>query len=98
MKRVASLIALAALVSAGPVGAQDIRVGWSDLDLGSPAGVEAFDKRAHAAAARFCARPFAGTRIIRADRCQEQVRRAAVAGLPRDVQADYAQARQSLSI
>ncbi len=99
MKVIASLAAVAALAAAGSVTAQDMRIAWSDLDLGSTAGSAAFDKRVDVASRRFCSAPQQpGTLIVRSRECREQVRRAAVAGLPAAAQADYAQARQSLSV
>lgn len=99
MKVIASLAAVAFIASAGAATAQDMRVAWGDLDLGSPAGVEAFDKRVEAASQRFCRRPQRASSLIpRPQECREMVRRAAVAQLPRITQLDYAQARGPLSI
>jgi UrcA family protein len=95
MKIPASLVA-AFIVSlaAGAASAQEARVRWGDLDLGSAAGADAFDARVSAAASRMCRgvkRP--GSRINDRAFCRAAFRDEAVRQLPGAAQVDYALSR-----
>ncbi len=95
MKIPASLVA-AFIVSlaAGAASAQEARVRWGDLDLGSAAGADAFDARVSAAASRMCRgvkRP--GSRINDRAFCRAAFRDEALRQLPGAAQVDYALSR-----
>lgn len=95
MKTRASLVAaLIVSLAAGAASAQEARVRWGDLDLGSAAGADAFDARVAAAAARMCRgvkRP--GSRINDRAFCRAAFRDEAVRQLPGAAQVDYALSR-----
>ena len=91
----ASLVtALIVSLAAGAASAQEARVRWGDLDLGSAAGADAFDARVSAAASRMCRgvkRP--GSRINDRAFCRAAFRDEAVRQLPGAAQVDYALSR-----
>lgn len=94
MKTLASLAAVLTLAAAGSATAQEARVQWSDLDLATAAGADAFDARLAAAARRMCRdarRP--GSRIGDRDYCLAAFRSEAVRQLPGARQVDYALSR-----
>jgi UrcA family protein len=91
MIRTAFALAAAALLSAAPAAAQEVRVPFADLDLSSVSGVQAFDARAAAAARGVCA---AGPRALVNDNCVRRVQKEAVRALPATRQDDYARARR----
>lgn len=98
MKTLASLAAALTLsLAAGATSAQEARIPWSDLDLSSAAGADAFDARVAAAASRLCRdarRP--GSRISDRASCRAAVRTQAVRQLPGAVQVDYALSRRPI--
>ena len=99
MKTLASLAAalttaLTVSLAAGAASAHEARIPWSDLDLSSASGADAFDARVSAAARRMCrgvTRP--GSRINDRAFCRAAVRTEAVRQLPGAVQVDYALSR-----
>ena len=95
MKTFASLAAaLFVVAGAGAVSAQEARIGWTDLNLASVAGADAFDARVDAAARRMCRdarRP--GSRLSDRTFCQAAVRSEAIRQLPGMAQVDYALSR-----
>ena len=95
MKITASLVAaLTVSLAAGAASAQEARVRWGDLDLGSAAGADAFDARVSAAASRMCRgvkRP--GSRINDRAFCRTAFRDEAVRQLPGSARVDYALSR-----
>ena len=98
MKTLASLTAVLVLAAAGTASAADARVGWSDLNLATVAGGDAFDQRVEAAAQTLCRnarRP--GSRIDDRAFCQAAVRREAVHQLPGAAQVDYAASRRAVA-
>lgn len=93
MKTLAALAAVLSL-AAGGASAQDSRIAWSDLNLASAAGAEAFDARIDRTARRMCRgvlRP--GSRINDRGWCMAAVRREALGALPGVAQVDYAMSR-----
>ncbi|WP_291840073.1 UrcA family protein, partial [Brevundimonas sp.] len=98
MKTLASLTAVLVLATAGAASASaaDARIGWSDLNLASVAGADAFDQRVEAAARALCRdarRP--GSRLDDRAFCEAAVRREAVRQLPGAAQVDYAASRRA---
>ena len=96
MKTLASLTAVLILATAGATSAADARIGWSDLNLASAAGADAFDQRVEAAARTLCRdarRP--GSRLNDRAFCEAAVRREAVRQLPSAAQVDYAASRRA---
>ena len=96
MKTLASLTAVLVLATAGAASAADARIGWSDLNLASVAGADAFDQRVEAAARTLCRdarRP--GSRLNDRAFCEAAVRREAVRQLPGAAQVDYAASRRA---
>lgn len=95
---VALSAACAVVLMASGVSAQQARIAWGDLDLGSRAGAEAFDARVETTARQMCRdarRP--NSRISDRSGCQAAVRAEAVRQLPKAAQVDYAEARASLN-
>ncbi len=88
MKTLALSLAALAL-SAGAASAQDFRIAFGDLDLGSVAGANAFDARVNAAARRACR----GTAPLAEHRCRARFRVEAISLLPSVRRDDYARAR-----
>lgn len=83
-------IAFAALVlSAGAASAQDHRIGFGDLDLGSTQGADAFDARVDRVARRACRN---GAPLAE-HRCRTLFREEAMRLLPAARRDDYARAR-----
>ena len=99
VKTIAALTAAcAAVLIASAASAQEARIAWGDLDLGSTVGVQAFDARVETAARQMCRdarRP--NSRISDRSGCQAAVRAEAVRQLPRAARVDYAQARGQLT-
>ena len=98
MKILASLTAVLVLAAAGSAAAADARIGWSDLNLSTVAGGDAFDQRVEAAARTLCRdarRP--GSRLSDRAFCQAAVRREAVRQLPGAAQVDYAASRRAVA-
>lgn len=97
MKTIACLAALAALSSAGAASAQEVRIPYGDLDLGSGAGAAAFESRVDRAAQRLCRDARApGSRISDRTYCLDAARQEAFARLPDAKRAEHARARQRL--
>lgn len=82
-------LSAALLVSAGAASAQDYRIPFSDLDLGSLEGAAAFDARVNDAAGRACR---LGAPLLDA-RCRTRFRAEAMRQLPAARRDDYARAR-----
>lgn len=99
MKTLASLAAVLALAAAGSASAQEARIAWSDLDLSSAAGAEAFDARVEAAARKLCRNARTPGRLVN-DRawCRAAVQAEAVRLLPGRAQVDYALSRLPLVV
>lgn len=98
MKTLASLTAVLVLAVAGSASAADARIGWSDLNLATVAGGDAFDARVDVAAQTLCRdarRP--GSRLSDRAFCQAAVRREAVRQLPGAAQVDYAASRRAVA-
>jgi UrcA family protein len=98
MKILASLTAVLVLAAAGSASAADARIGWSDLNLSSVAGGNAFDQRVEVAARNLCRgarRP--GSRLSDRAFCEASVRREAVRQLPGAAQVDYAASRRAVA-
>lgn len=96
MKILASLTAALVLAAAGAASAAEARFGWSDLNLASVAGGNAFDQRVETAARSLCRdarRP--GSRLSDRAFCEAAVRREAVRQLPGSAQVDYAASRRA---
>jgi UrcA family protein len=92
MKTLAAASALAvALATAGVASAQDYRVRFGDLDLGSPEGAAQYDRRVNRASRRACD----GVDPLSSAQCRVRFRAAALELLPEARQADYARARGS---
>ena len=94
MKILASLTAVALLLTAGAASAQDARIAWGDLDLSTAAGADAFDARVETAARKMCRdvrRP--GSRISDQSFCRAAARNEAIRLLPGAAQVDYALSR-----
>lgn len=82
--------ALAALaLSAGAASAQDYRIAFGDLDLGSVAGADAFDARVNTAARRACR----SGAPLSDYQCRVRFRAEAMRLLPGIRRDDYARAR-----
>lgn len=90
MKVLASLAAILTLATAGAASAQEARVRYGDLDLSSPAGAAAFDRRARDEGRRVCRAEAPGLVDLG---CLRRVRAGAVDGLPEQQRTDYASAR-----
>jgi UrcA family protein len=98
----ASLAAVAAFIIAGAVAApasaaQEARIAFGDLDMGSPVGADTFDSRVEAAARYLCRgarRP--GSRISDRTFCRNAVQTEAVRLLPGRVQVEYARSRRTV--
>lgn len=88
MKSVAVASAILA-VSAGVASAQDHRIAFGDLDMGSVQGADAFDARVGAAARRACR----GGGPLADLRCRSRFRAEALRLLPTVRRDDYARAR-----
>lgn len=99
MKTLASLAAVLVLAAAGSASAQEARIAWSDLDLSSAAGAEAFDARVEAAARKLCRNARTPGRLVN-DRawCRAAVKAEAVRLLPGRAQVDYALSRLPLVV
>ncbi len=83
-------IAFAALaLSAGATSAQDYRISFGDLDLGSVSGADAFDARVDDAARRACR----GAAPLASHQCRIRFRAEAMRLLPSVRRDDYARAR-----
>lgn len=98
MKILAFLSAVLVLAAAGSVSAADARIGWSDLNLSTVAGGDAFDQRVEAAGRTLCRdarRP--GSRLSDRAFCQAAVRREALRQLPAAAQVDYAAGRRAVA-
>jgi UrcA family protein len=80
----------ALLVCAGSASAQDYRIPFGDLDLGSVQGAAAFDTRVNDAAGRACRR--LGAPMPDAQ-CRARFRAEAMRLLPAARRDDYARAR-----
>lgn len=91
MQKLASAFAAAAVVlaSAGAVAAQDYRIVFGDLDLGTVQGAATFDARVGRAANRACRN---GAPIPDAQ-CRLRFRAEAMRQLPESRRDDYARAR-----
>lgn len=94
MKTLASLAAVLTLAAAAaPASAGEVRIAWGDLDLATPAGADAFDRRVRAAARKMCRNvPMIGGRAA----CHAAVRDEALFLLPGAAQVDYALSRVPL--
>lgn len=99
MKTLASLAAVLVLAAAGSASAREARIVWSDLDLSSAAGADAFDTRVEAAARKLCRTARSPGRLVN-DRawCRAAVRAEAVRLLPGRAQVDYALSRLPLVV
>jgi UrcA family protein len=86
----AALAVLSLAASAGAAAAQDYRIAFGDLDLGSARGADAFDRRLDRAVRQACGR--SGSPVIDS-RCAVMFRREAMRLLPGEAQAEYARAR-----
>jgi len=98
MKILASLTAVLVLATAGSASAANARIGWSDLNLATVAGGDAFDQRVEAAARSLCRdarRP--GSRLSDRAFCEAAVRREAVRQLPGVARIDYAASRRAVA-
>ena len=86
-KTIVSAIALALLGAATAAQAQTAEVRFGDLNLSSPAGQAALDRRVEGAARQVCevAAPVCGRAAYRIEegRCKAQVRQQVAAALPR---------------
>jgi UrcA family protein len=86
-KTLASTIALALLGAASGAQAQTAEIRYADLDLSSPAGQAAFERRVEGAARRVCEVPAPiGSRAvyrIEEGRCKAEVRQQVAAALPK---------------
>lgn len=99
MKVLSSLAGAALLLAAGSASAQEARIPWGDLDLGTGRGAATFDSRVEAAADRLCRnarRP--GSLLIDRNFCRAATRGVALGDLPPAAQADYARGKRSLEI
>ncbi len=98
MKILASLTAVLVLAAAGSASAANARIGWSDLNLATVAGGDAFDRRVETAARTLCRdarRP--GSRLGDRAFCESAVRREAVRQLPGAARIDYASSRRAVA-
>lgn len=98
MKILASLTAVLVLTATGSASAANARINWSDLNLSTVAGGDAFDQRVEAAARTLCRdarRP--GSRLSDRAFCEAAVRREAVRQLPGAAQIDYAASRRAVA-
>lgn len=83
-------IAFAALaLSAGAASAQDYRIAFGDLDLGSVSGAATFDARVNSAARRACN----GGTPLAEQQCRARFQAEAMRLLPSVRRDDYARAR-----
>ena len=99
--KVHAFLAGAALVlaTAGTASAQEARIPWGDLDLGTGRGASTLDSRIEAAADRLCRnarRP--GSLISDRNFCRAATRGVALGDLPPAAQADYARGKRALEI
>ena len=85
----ASAALAAAVLSAGAASAQDYRIAFGDLDLGSAQGAAQFDRRVDRVAQHACA----GTAPRPDAQCVRRVRVEAMRLLPDASREDYARAR-----
>lgn len=98
MKILASLTTALVLAAAGSASAATARIGWSDLNLATVAGGNAFDQRVEAAARTLCRdarRP--GSRLSDRAFCEAAVRREAIRQLPGAARIDYAASRVAVA-
>lgn len=92
MNRFAPALAAACLLaSAAPAFAHDASVVYGDLDLTTPSGVQAMDRRI-ARAARDVCRGYGG---LDAAHCERAVRAEVMANLSNAARGDYARGRQT---
>ncbi len=100
MKTLASLTAALVLTAAaGSASAQDARIAWSDLNLSTAAGADAFDARIDAASNKACRdarRP--GSRLSDRSFCRAAFQSEALRRLPAAAQAEYALSRSPLTV
>ena len=100
MKVLSSLAGAALIVAAaGSASAQEARIPWGDLDLGTGRGAATLDNRIEAAADRLCRnarRP--GSLISDRSFCRAATARVALGDLPPAAQADYARGKRALEI
>ena len=89
MHKIALAFIAAAAVSSAAV-AQDYRIAFGDLDLGSTRGAAAFDQRVGAAARRACLR--SGSPMLDV-RCAARFRDEAMRQLPAAAREDYVRTR-----
>ena len=85
----ASAALAAAILSAGAASAQDYRIAFGDLDLGSTDGAAQFDRRVDQVAQRLCS----GGAPLPDAQCVRRVRVEATRLLPNANREDYARAR-----
>lgn len=86
-----AFIAATLVASAGAATAQDYRIPYGDLDLGSVEGSAAFDARVRQAADRACR----GIGPVPEAQCRIRFRAEAMRQLPAARRDDYARARGS---
>lgn len=100
MKTLASLAAILIVsAAAGAASAQEAHIGWSDLNLSTAAGADAFDARVEAATRRICLRATRpGSRISDRDFCRVAARNEAVRQLPGAARVDYARSRPTVEL
>lgn len=99
MKTLASLTAALVLAAAGSASAQEARIAWTDLNLTTAAGADAFDARVEAAADTLCRdarRP--GSRLADRSFCRAAVQTEALRRLPAAARVDYALGRMPLIV
>lgn len=85
----------AVLLSVAPAAAQEVqRIPFGDLDLASPAGAVAFDRRVRDAGRRACLDP-SGPSLTDLD-CLRRFRRDALEALPTVRRDDYARSRSAV--
>lgn len=89
MTRTMLALTAAALLSAAPAAAQDVRVAYGDLNLSSLPGAVAFDARVADAVRDACLQG----RLVNT-LCVAKVQREAVRQLPQLRQEEYARARR----
>jgi len=99
MKILACLTSALVLAAAGSASAQDARIVWSDLNMATASGADAFDARVDAASRKMCRdarRPV--SRLSDRSFCRAAVQAEAVRQLPGAVQIDYAASRRSIAV
>lgn len=98
MKTLASLAAILIVsTAAGAASAQEARIGWSDLNLATATGADAFDARVENATRRMCLRARRpGSLLSDREFCRTAARAEAVRQLPGAARVDYARSRPAI--